>query len=95
MHSVTLTQARANLAAVLDRVARGEEITITRHGRPAAVVLRPDAVRSRRAESVLSRAGELATMLDAAHEKPLSPAAVSAEHADQWTAGVDADRERG
>ena len=38
----TLTEARANLPLLLNRVADGEEITITRHGRPAAVIVAHD-----------------------------------------------------
>jgi antitoxin (DNA-binding transcriptional repressor) of toxin-antitoxin stability system len=41
MSAMTMTEARAALPQVLDRVAAGEEITITRHGKPAAVVVRP------------------------------------------------------
>jgi prevent-host-death family protein len=32
-------EAKTHLAALLDRVARGERITITRHGIPAAVLV--------------------------------------------------------
>lgn len=39
--SMTTTEARAALHALLARVARGDEVTITRHGRPVAVVVRP------------------------------------------------------
>lgn len=38
----TLTEARASLPLLLNRVADGEEITITRHGRPAAVLVGHD-----------------------------------------------------
>ena len=54
---MTVSEARAALPEVLDRVADGEEITITRHGRPVAVVIRPDVIWSRsRAEHVLGEA---------------------------------------
>jgi prevent-host-death family protein len=32
-------EAKTHLAALLDRVAKGEKITITRHGIPAAVLV--------------------------------------------------------
>jgi antitoxin (DNA-binding transcriptional repressor) of toxin-antitoxin stability system len=54
------------LPEVLDRVERGEEITITRHGRPAAVLLRPDALRTRRAEHAIDRAREIVGLVSAA-----------------------------
>jgi prevent-host-death family protein len=36
MTSVGLLEAKTNLSALVDRASAGEEITITRHGRPAA-----------------------------------------------------------
>lgn len=39
MATVDAFEARAHLAALLNRVARGEKITITRHGIPAAVLV--------------------------------------------------------
>ena len=36
MESVGAYEAKTHLAQLLDRVARGEEIRITRHGRPIA-----------------------------------------------------------
>jgi antitoxin Phd_YefM of type II toxin-antitoxin system len=47
MAIMTMTEARAALPQVLDRVAAGEEVTITRYGKPAAVILRPDIVHNR------------------------------------------------
>jgi antitoxin (DNA-binding transcriptional repressor) of toxin-antitoxin stability system len=44
MAVITISQARAALPEVLTRVEAGEEITITRHGSPIAVVVRPDIV---------------------------------------------------
>jgi antitoxin (DNA-binding transcriptional repressor) of toxin-antitoxin stability system len=62
MAVMTMTEARAALPQVLDRVAAGEEITITRRGKPVAVVLRPDIVRSPiRAEIVPGGGGFHAT----------------------------------
>jgi prevent-host-death family protein len=52
MTSMSVSEARAALPALLDRVEEGEEVTITRNGRPVAVVVRPDMLRSRRTEAV-------------------------------------------
>ena len=38
MDSIGASDAKTHLAALLDRVARGERITITRHGVPAAIL---------------------------------------------------------
>lgn len=79
---------------VLDRVERGEEITITRHGRPAAVLLRPGALRTRRPEHAIDRAREIAALVSAARGRPLSDALVSVERAQEWVDAVRADRDR-
>ncbi len=39
MVTVNLAHAKAHLSALLDRVQAGEEVIITRHGRPVAHVL--------------------------------------------------------
>ncbi len=36
MITVSLAQAKARLSALLDKVEAGEEVVITRHGRPVA-----------------------------------------------------------
>lgn len=38
MDSVGAYEAKTHLAQLLDRVERGERVTITRHGRPVAVL---------------------------------------------------------
>lgn len=74
MATMTVSEARAALPEVLDRVDRGEEITITRHGRPVAVVVRPDALRSRRAEEALRASEQARLALEAGRHRPLSAA---------------------
>lgn len=44
---MTVSQARAALPDLLTRVEQGEEVTITRHGRAIAVLVRPDVLRPR------------------------------------------------
>jgi antitoxin (DNA-binding transcriptional repressor) of toxin-antitoxin stability system len=41
---MSISEARAELPDLVSRVAEGEEVTITRYGRPAAVLVRPDIV---------------------------------------------------
>ena len=38
MSNVSLAQAKANLSQLIDQVEAGEELVITRHGRPVAKV---------------------------------------------------------
>jgi prevent-host-death family protein len=39
METIGAFEAKTHLAALLDRVAKGEKITITRHGIPAALLV--------------------------------------------------------
>ena len=39
METIGAFEAKTHLSALLDRVAKGEKITITRHGVPAAVLV--------------------------------------------------------
>jgi antitoxin (DNA-binding transcriptional repressor) of toxin-antitoxin stability system len=94
MAQLSVSEARAILPEILDRVERGEEVTITRHGRPVAVLLRPDAVRARRAEEAIGRAREVADLVSAARGRPLPEPALSAEHARDWVDAMRADRDR-
>lgn len=94
MTQLSVSEARAILPEVLDRVERGEEITITRHGRPAAILLRPDAVRARRAEQLIGRAREVAELVSAARGRPLPGATLNEERAREWVESVHSDRDR-
>jgi len=78
---LTISEARAALPEVLNRVAEGEEITITRHGRPVAVVVRPDIVWHQPAtDVVLGETGDLVMALrerarrnGRSRQRPMSP----------------------
>jgi prevent-host-death family protein len=61
--TISVSEARARLQEVLERVAAGDEVTLTRHGLPVAVVVRPDQLRSRRALKTLDIASDLADEL--------------------------------
>lgn len=93
MESLTVSEARARLPEILDRVEAGEEITITRHGRPAAVLLRPDALRVRRGESTIDRAREIGRMLEEARHRPLGVPTMTVERAEELVAEIRADRD--
>jgi prevent-host-death family protein len=94
MTTMTVSEARAALPDVLDRVERGEEVTLTRHGRPVAVVVRPDSLRSRRAARGLLAAEQTRAALTAARERPLSAAPhLTATRADELVAAIRADRD--
>jgi antitoxin (DNA-binding transcriptional repressor) of toxin-antitoxin stability system len=96
MAVMTVSEARAALPEVLNRVADGEEVTITRHGRPVAVIVRPDVMWSRsRAEVVLAESAHLGKMLDAAARSPLPDAGgISERYAEELITSIRADRDR-
>ena len=96
MASMTVSEARAALPGLLTRVEGGEEITITRHGKPIAVVVRPDALRSRRASAALDKAAVLHELVESARATSLPPSVgMSAERAEELIAVIRRDRDEG
>jgi antitoxin (DNA-binding transcriptional repressor) of toxin-antitoxin stability system len=95
MAVMTVSEARAALPEVLNRVADGEEVTITRHGRAVAVIVRPDVIWSRsRAEEALAEADQLRDLLTAAADSELPAAAgLTEQYAEELIAAIRADRD--
>lgn len=94
MNTMTISEARAALPDVLDRVAKGEEVTITRHGQPVAVVVRPDTLRSRRAEHALRTADEIRTALAVGRRSsPKRETGISVARVDELVSGIRTDRD--
>lgn len=92
---MTVSEARAALPELLDRVLAGDEVTITRHGKPVAVVVRPDTLRGRRADDALAAAATVRDLLDRSRRARLrARPGLSAERADALVAEVRADRSR-
>ena len=92
---MTVSEARAALPEVLNRVAEGEEITITRHGRAVAVIVRPDIMGSRsRAQDALAEADQLHNLLEAAAQSD-APAGggLTQEYAEELIAAIRAGRD--
>ncbi len=92
MHA--MSDARANLAALLDAVERGEDVVITRHGRPAARLVAPVPAFERPADLVHA-AGQLLVELDSSRGEPVPPVARSQEgpSADDLVAALRRDRD--
>src|SRR5258708_24770410 len=67
---MTVSEARAALPELLTRVEEGEEVTITRHGKAVAVLVRPDALRAR-ARAALQDAERIHELLVTAAAAPL------------------------
>ncbi|MBA3476423.1 MAG: type II toxin-antitoxin system prevent-host-death family antitoxin [Actinobacteria bacterium] len=91
--TMTVSKARAALPQILQRVLAGEEVTITRHGEPVAVVVRPDTLRARRATERLSDADRVRDLIARGrraklHRRPT----LSEQQADELLADVQAAR---
>ena len=94
MAVMTVSEARAALPEILNRVAEGEEVTITRHGRAVAVIVRPDIMWSRsRSEQVLAEADKLHELLQEAAESELPARGLTEEYAEELIAAIRADRD--
>jgi len=90
--TVPVSEARAQLPKIIDRVEAGDEVTLTRHRRAVAVIRRPDADRRQRLDSVRAQAQHLDDLIDLAGRRPLAEhgtisAEVAAELVDDVRAG--------
>jgi prevent-host-death family protein len=93
MTTMSVSDARAALPQILDRVLAGEEVTITRHGEAVAVVVRPDTLRTRRADEALAAAQRLRNLLDKGRTQRLDKrSTLTAERADILIKDVRAAR---
>ena len=55
MRTIGAYEAKTHLPRLLDEVAKGERITITKHGHPVAVLVPPEAVGTRDVEAIMAR----------------------------------------
>jgi prevent-host-death family protein len=67
MRTLTLAETKSRLSAVVDQVVAGEEIVITRRGRPVARII---AERERPAENVV---GTIEALREFVLSQPLQP----------------------
>jgi prevent-host-death family protein len=59
MKSIGAYEAKTHLPRLLDEVANGERITITKHGHPVAMLVPPGTTDTRDVEEVIARFREL------------------------------------
>ncbi len=89
---MTVSEARSALPQLLDRVLEGEEVTITRHGVPVAVVVRPDTLLRRRADTALAGAAAVRDLLERGRRSPLPPPSLREERAEALIAEIRVGR---
>ena len=92
--TLSVSEARAKLPSILDQVEAGDEVTITRHGRPIAVVVPPSSLRTRRADAALAVAADIERRLAEARNAPRPAAGLSKRYADELAAAVREGRSR-
>lgn len=76
MESIGAFEAKTHLSKLLDRVACGESVTITRHGKPVALLVPAENDRTRAREAVTRiserrrnlKGAPLAELLKSVHE---------------------------
>ena len=92
---MTISEARAVLPRIIERVQAGEEVTITRHGEPVAVVVRPDTLRARRVGDLQRDVDRIREALAAGRRTPLpARGTLSEERAEELVADIRAGRAR-
>ena len=94
MASWNVTAARAALADILELVASGEEVELTRHGHPVAVIVRPDRLRARRAGDALLESTRLRARLEQARDGVGTAGQLTPERAEELIAELRRDRDR-
>ena len=93
MSTVPVSEARAILPDLLDRVLAGEEVTLTRHGRAVAVMVRPDTLRVRRADGIMAAANRLHDLIERGGSLPLDTMpTISVGRAEALLADIAASR---
>ncbi|WP_140400662.1 type II toxin-antitoxin system Phd/YefM family antitoxin [Gulosibacter sp. 10] len=93
MPTISASAARQTLPAQLDRVEKGEEVAITRHGRVVAVLVHPDLLAARRASEAWGRADRIDALLEQARAEPLRAPVIERERAEELVEQAHADRD--
>jgi prevent-host-death family protein len=94
MREYSVSEARAKLPDLLWFVEDGGEVTITRHGKPIAVVINPSALRHRRAEVAMDNAARVHELLAGARATALPEAdSLTEDRAEALIAEIRAGRE--
>jgi len=92
---MTVSDARASLSEVIEQVTAGEEVTLTRHGAPVAVIVRPDRLRSRHVDETMRTSERIRDLIADARSRPLTTVDLSADELRERLAQARAERVRG
>ena len=94
MPTISVSTARQTLPAQLDRVEAGDEVSITRHGRVVAVLVRPDVLKVRRASRAWAEADRIAQLMETARSETSARAVISLDRAEELIDAVRDTRSR-
>ncbi|MBV9486932.1 MAG: type II toxin-antitoxin system Phd/YefM family antitoxin [Frankiaceae bacterium] len=90
---ISASDARANLPTLLDEVAAGEEVTITRHGKPVAVLVRPRRLRDPTVQRWLDDADRMEEQRRARRGDSFELLDTPDAYFDEWIAEIRAGRD--
>lgn len=91
--NLSISEVRATLPSVIDQVVAGDEVVVTRHGTPVAVIVRPDRVRPGKGVVAVDQAQTLGTLLAEGAKQSLDDVAITSEAAEALLAFVRSGRE--
>ena len=94
MATVSMSVARQRFAEQLALVEAGEEVEITKHGRVAAVLVSPSALRARRISTVWAEADQIAELLNDARVQPIPEAGITPDRAEELVSENRTERSR-
>lgn len=94
MSTVSVSAARTELSRLIDAVERGEEITLTRHGKPVATLVRPHGQHDPKLDKLYAGVDEIERLFHEARRRPLgSGPGLPPGRADELVAQIRADRD--
>ena len=93
MLTYTASEARARLPEIIDLVIDGQEVSITRHGKPVVVVINPASLRIRRGARLFAEAEAIGRSIEEARHLPLSDGSMTEEYAEELVAEIRAGRD--
>lgn len=94
MATIGVTELRANLRDVLERVKRGEDVIVTQNDEPVAAMLHPSKVRLRvRTANTEAADALLERLAEARREQPERGRGISLERAESMVEELRSDRD--
>lgn len=93
MSVLTVTEARAKLPLLIDQIQAGQNVILTRHGEPVAVMISPDVAMRYRNAAIWGQADSLLAHLEEAAKQPLAAAKLTSARADELVSEIRAERD--